>query len=160
MPSVFYTWIIAGLIAVGAGLCVYERHAGYQEAMTENALKVAEANDHSRETEQQLNDTIATQAAQLRKAQKNADTRTEKLKLDIGDGSLRLSIPVSPQGCVQAPASAASASGDSGEVRAELDRQTAQNLVTITEDGNAAIRKHAACVDAYNEVREKLNANR
>ena len=158
MPSVFYTWVIAGLIALGVAGGIYEHHAGYEEAMTENALKVAEANEHARETEQKLADTLTDHATQLRKAQKNADKTAAKLKLDIGDGSLRLSLPTN--GCVQAPAGATSASGDSGENRAELDRQTAQALVTITEDGNAAIRKHAACVDAYNEVREKLNANR
>ena len=156
MPSVFYTWVIAGLIALGVAAGAYEHHAGYEEAMTENALKVAEANEHARDTEQKLADTLTDHATQLRKAQKNADQNAAKLKLDIGDGSLRLSLPTN--GCVQTPAGAASASGDSGENRAELDRQTAQALVTITEDGNAAIRKHAACVDAYNEVREKINA--
>jgi len=160
MPSVFYTWVIAGLIALGAALGVYEHHAGYAEAVADMEAKVAKANEQARQTEEVLSNTLSDTSTKLRKAQKNADKYAAKLKLDVGDGSLRLSIPVSPQGCVQASADAPVTSGDSGSTRAELDRQTSQDLISITEDGNAAIRKHAACVAAYNEVREQLNAKR
>ena len=154
----FNPWIILVALAVSGLLGWYEHHVGYEAAMAENATQVAAANERSRQTEERLANALADNATQLRKAQKNADKKIEKLKSNLGDGSVRLSIPT--QGCVQAAAGAASASGDSGEGRAELDRQTAQNLVTITADGDAAIRKHAACVDAYNQVREQVNANR
>jgi hypothetical protein len=154
----FNPWVILVAVAVAGMFGWYERHAGYEEAMAENAAQVATANERSRQTEEKLSNTLADNATQLRKAQKNADKKIEILKSSLGDGSVRLSLPT--QGCVPTPEGATPASGDSGEGRAELDRQTAQNLVSITADGDTAIRKHAACVDAYNEVREQINANR
>ena len=156
----FNPWIILAAIFVFVGFGLIEYDKGYAKATAENEAKVAIANEHSRDTEEKLANALSDNENQLKKVQKNADKKIKKLKSSIGDGSLRLSIPVIAQGCVQAPASAASASRDIGEVRAELDRQTAQNLVAITADGDAAIRKHAACVDAYNQVREQINANR
>lgn len=152
----FNPWIILAALAVSGLFGWYEYHAGYDAAMAENAAQVAKANEQSREIEQKLSNTLVSHATKLRKTQKNADKKTAKLKLDIGDGSLRLSIPT--QSCVHTTSDSPVTSGNSGEGRAELDRQTAENLIAITADGDAAIRKHTACVDAYNEMREKLNA--
>ena len=153
----FNPWIILAALVASGLFGWYEYHAGYKAAMAENAAQVAKANEQSRQTEQKLATTVVSHATKLKKAQKNADQRTAKLKLDIGNGSLRLSIPT--QSCLHATADSTATSGNSGEGRAELDRQTAENLIAIAADGDAAIRKHAACVDAYNEIREKLNAN-
>ena len=114
--------------------------------------------DAARTTEHLLTTKLNDQATTLRKVQKNADQRIEKLKLDVGTGVVRLSVPT--HSCVQTASDASAPSGDSGDNRAELDRQTAESLITIAADGDAAIRKHAACVAAYNEVRSQINVNR
>jgi len=151
-------WIILAAFGLAGLFGWYEHHVGYEQAKLEMEMEVAKANEKSRQTESILTGKLNDQATELRKAQKHADKKIEKLKSALSSGSLRLSIPVTTESCVQAPASSASASGDSGQVRAELDKSTAQDLVSITADGDAAIRKHAACVDAYNQVREQLNA--
>lgn len=156
----FNPWIILAVLSFTGLFGWYEHHAGYIDAKTEMAFEVAKANEQSRQTEEVLSNKLTDKATQLRKVQKDADKKIEKLKRDVGSGAVRLSVPVVSQGCVQASTDAAATSGDNGSARAELDGQTAQDLIAITEDGNKAIRKHAACVAAYNEVREQLNAKR
>lgn len=158
MLSMFNPWLILAALSFTGLFGWYEHHAGYIDAKTEMAFEVAKANEQSRQTEEVLSNKLTDKATQLRKVQKDADKKIEKLKRDVGNGVVRLSIPT--KGCVQTSTDAPVASGDLGNARAELDGQTAQDLIAITEDGDKAIRKHAACVAAYNEVREQLNAKR
>jgi len=158
MFSLLNPYVAISLAMFFAGFGIFAHHEGYVKAKQEMAEQVTKANDAARQVEQTLTTKLTDQATQLRKAQKNADQRTANLKLDVASGSLRLSIPT--HSCVQTTPDAAASSGDIGDGRAELDRQTAESLITIAADGDAAIRKHAACVAAYNEVRSQINANR
>lgn len=148
-----YVAIVMAMLFAGFG--IFAHHEGYVKAKQEMAEEVTKANDAARETEQVLTDKLNTQTVTLRKAQKNADRKIEKIKLDVGTGALRLSIPA--HSCVQTPADAPIASGNSGDSRAELDRSTAETLISIAADGDAAIRKHQACVAVYNEVMTQIN---
>ena len=74
----------------------------------------------------------------------DAKKTIDRLRADVSSGTIRLSIPSS---------SCNSASGDS-EARAELDRQTSQDLISITEDGDQAIRDLNYCIDRYNSIKD------
>jgi len=158
MLSLLNPYVIIALTMFFAGFGVFTHHQGYVQAKQEMADQVVKANDAARTTEHLLTTKLNDQATTLRKVQKNADQRIEKLKLDVGTGVVRLSVPT--HSCVQAAPDATPTSGNSGDNRAELDRQTAESLISIAADGDAAIRKHAACVATYNEVMGQLNANR
>lgn len=115
----------------------------------ENARLIEQAREVERHQVQVVNN-IATE---LQKAQ----NETQSLKHAVATGALRLSVPTQQARCPSQPASAgtAPAAGDRNQARAELDQQTAGNLVAITNDGDAAIRQLNACIDAYNAIRGK-----
>lgn len=81
----------------------------------------------------------------LQKEKQSAKSKIDQLRADVASGAVRLSV--------RASCSAASATGDS-EARAELDGETAQNLVSIAADGDEAILELNACIDFYNKIKE------
>lgn len=76
----------------------------------------------------------------------NAKNEIDQLRARISNGTVRLSVP----------ATACTVSENSGagieQTRAELDPQTANDLVTVAADGDAAIRDLNQCIDQYNTV--------
>lgn len=88
---------------------------------------------------------IATEADEkLKQEKKNAQVKIDALKSSVADGSVRM--------YVRASCNPSSPSGDT-ENGAELDRQTAQDLIGITADGDKAILQLNACIDLYNDLR-------
>jgi len=153
--SIFNPWVMLGAILVIIGSYSYGHHQGYVECATENALQVAKMNEDSRNKEQQLQQEHANTAAKLVKDNADANKKIAKLNADVQSGSLRLSIAAN---CgVHAATDTGASSGNSFQARAELDGSTSQNLIAITNDGDSGIRQLNACIDAYNEVRDKYN---
>ena len=92
---------------------------------------------------------------------KSNASELEKRNADIDNGTLKLRIPVQAPVCPVHTASDAPATPrDSVQATAELDRETAKNLIAITDDGDKAIRQLNACIDAYNTVYQTLNKSR
>jgi prophage endopeptidase len=81
---------------------------------------------------------------QLKQEKQNAQAKIDSLQRDVADGTLRLYVRTS--------VSAASASGAT-ENGAELDRQVAQDLISITADGDKAVIQLNSCIDFYNNLR-------
>lgn len=151
-PYVLLGIVLAVLSAFGGGYW-----KGSEDEITRQQLEIAKLNAEARQKEQILVSAIQTQATKLQKA--NQDAKLAKLKRDsdIDSGALRLRIPVKATYCpVQTPTDTAPASGDSGQERAELDAETAKSLVTITDDGDEAIRQLAACQQAYESIYNTL----
>ena len=127
----------------------------------EIALEVVEANDRARNTEAQLATVATVYAETLRKNEINAQKKITDLRTAVSSGERKLFIPVAPQApncSVQAATDASPASGsDTGETRTELDRTVAETLITLTAEGDTAIRKLNVCISQYNEIKEKLN---
>jgi len=124
-----------------------------------SAKKLAEATDAVRKVEteafQRLNDLASKHAKETR----DAKARSDRIVADIRSGALRMSIPVAPA-CPSPEAQDSTAtSGDRPQARAELAAEAAGTLVSIASEGDEAIRQLNACIDAYNEVKEKLNAS-
>lgn len=124
----------------------------------QNAETVARALAQARTNEQKLQAEAEALTTTYQKEQKNAQNTIEKLRADLRDGTLRLSVPrtdtpdtnpdpMSPDPTTQHP-----------ENRTRLDPETADTLITITADGDTAIRNLNRCIDQYTAIRKAWNA--
>jgi hypothetical protein len=152
--SVFNPYVLLGLVLAILGSFGGGYYKGKKDENTRQQIEIAAANEKARQTEQNMAAVANTYATTLRNAQNAARAKETKLRADAATGALRLSIPTQAPVC-PAP-NATPAAGDSREARAELDRSTAEALISIAADGDAAIRKLNACITLYNETREAL----
>jgi len=132
-------WMILGCIAVALSAYLYGHHAGYAQKETEDALEIARLNT-------EMNKQKDEQDA------KDADTKQAfETKLSgILSSRPRLYVPIaSKSGC-------ATTASDNGQARAELDGQTAEDLIRIVAEGDRAIIDLNSCIDRYNQVRDTL----
>jgi hypothetical protein len=136
-----------------------ERDVSAQHAA---ALQAAGARFRRVEADLRTSSTTATDA--LKRALHDEKTQHDRLVAELGAGTVRLSVPV-----VAAPGSAcgaypagdpAAAGGDRHETRAELAPAAAEDLAAIATDGNAGIVQLNACIDRYNDIRQRMNALR
>jgi hypothetical protein len=154
--SLLNPWVILGIVfsvlsAFGGGY-----YKGKDTEYQRQQLEIAALNAKARETEQAMSKVAQTYGETLRKANNAAKVKENKLRSDIAAGSYSLRIPAKAPTCpaVQATGDAAPASGsDSGTASAELDRSTADALIAITAEGDAAIRKLNACIQTYETLR-------
>jgi len=153
--SFFNPWVILSiLIAIGsaaAGGYSKGKAAEYQRQQ----IEIAALNAKARETEKAMAQVAQTCGETLRKANNVAKVKETKLRADIASGERKLFIPVKAAECaVSAATDTAAAGGDhSGTASAELDRKTADDLVAIAAEGDAAIRKLNACIQTYETMR-------
>jgi hypothetical protein len=87
---------------------------------------------------------------------KDADTKQAfETKLSgILSSRPRLYVPVASKG-----GCSTSASND-GQARAELDGQTAEDLIRLVAEGDRAIIDLNSCIDRFESIRQTLNAGR
>jgi cobalamin biosynthesis protein CobD/CbiB len=147
-------WLPSHMTALGFAIVGSFGGGYYKGSSDEEArqqIEIAAANAKARETEQNMVEVAQTYATTLRKANDVAKAKETKLRADVATGTLRLSIPTQSPVC---PASTSTpAAGDSGEARTELDRTTAEALISIAADGDAAIRKLNTCIQSYETLR-------
>jgi hypothetical protein len=152
--SLFNPWVLLGIImsvmsAFGGGY-----YKGKSDEHTRQQLEIAALNAKARETEQAMAQVAQTYGQTLRKANNAAKLKEDKLRADIASGAVSLRIPVKTQCAVPASCDAtATGGGDTGTASAELDRQTAESLIAITAEGDAAIRKLNTCIQTYEQMR-------
>jgi hypothetical protein len=125
---------------------------GWSERSEKAELALAQAAAAARETEQQLGEKITQLDAAKLKEQKNAKLANDRYHDAVRAGSVGVSVPIARL----LPASPA-ASGVAAETRAELDPAAAIRIDRVANDGDDAIRDLNSCIDAYNEVRDKVN---
>jgi len=143
-PYVILGVVLSTLFAFGLG-----HHKGYEASQLENQVAISKLNEKARAEEQAHTAQINDMAFQLAKANKDADTEITRLRADVRAGTRRLSVPTTIYTCE----GSTSATGNRTEARAELDAETSDNLIAITNDGDKAIRQLNACIDAYNAIR-------
>ena len=126
---------------------------------TESNHQLAEIqllNEQARVKEQALATAVTTTANALRKSNETAKLEAQKRNADIDSGALRLRLPVKTTCALSATTDSTTPTGDSGgESSAELDRETAKNLIAIAEEGDRAINKLNACITLYNNARSE-----
>lgn len=154
--SLLNPWVLLGIVmavlsAFGGGY-----YKGKDAEYQRQQLEIAALNAKARETEQAMTKVVQTYGDTLRRANNVAKAKETKLRADLAAGTFSLRIPVKAPTCptLQAAGDATTASGsDTGTASAELDRSTADALVAITAEGDAAIRKLNTCIHTYNELR-------
>ena len=149
-------WIIISAIVSLFTTYQVGHHYGWLERDQEMQVEIAKKNNEARELEKNMTSKLADKEAALRKAQNEISKKQSAMRELANTGRLRL--PASS--CVQTSPSSAPATGDSRDEPSELERQTINTLIDIVAEGDKAIAKHAACVAAYNEVRESINGKR
>lgn len=149
-------WIIISIMVSLFTTYRVGHHYGWLERDQDMQVEIAKKNDEARELEKNMTSKLADKEAALRKATNEISKKQAAMRELANSGRLRL--PTSS--CVQASAGSTTASGDSGADASELERQTINTLIDLVAEGDKAISKHAACVAAYNEVRESINGKR
>src|SRR5450830_427596 len=121
------------------------------------ALTLARATDAARRREQDAAKAQQDRTNQLRKERDYAKANRDQFIAGVRSGAIRLSIPVLARDGNADGADAGAVSGNRHQTPAELDPEAAQFLDAIAGDGDDAIRQLNACIDIYNDVREKFN---
>lgn len=143
------------VVIAASGFIGYRYGAGkWQKIMAQAdkaaSEKLAELTAQTLQTERQLRDDLDSLTAKNRKEKQDAEKTINALRTDIRSGAVRLSVGTDTR-------SRSAFCADPGigpdEARAELDAETAEALVTITADGDSAIRDLNHCIDAYERVR-------
>ena len=165
MISVLNPWVIISFVVSVMAFYSYGHHKGWLERDVEMQAEIAKANEEARVLEQNMNEKLNSTAAQLKEANNVVDEKQSALDRAIRAGRVRLPAP----SCVQAPANAApppvnqqaAAQPDRApDQPSDAERETLRLIAQIAADGDRAINQLNACVDAYNQVREQINAGR
>jgi prophage endopeptidase len=148
------------------GIYKYGYKSGWGDRDAEMQAQIAKKNEEAREKEQAMTKAVADKETELRKANDVVNKKQTDLNSAIRAGRVRLYTP----SCVQAPASAPAASGDSNQApsqpdrapdpdtgASESERQTLQLIAQIAAEGDRAINQLNACIDAYDNMRRIIN---
>lgn len=152
-PFIPLPWIIIGAMVSLFTSYQIGHHYGWLERDQDMQVEIAKKNDEARELEKNMTSKLADKEAALRKATNEISKKQSAMRELANTGRLRLLTT----SCVQNSTSTTTSNGDSRADASELERQTINTLIDIVAEGDKAIAKHAACVAAYNEVRESIN---
>ena len=128
-------------------------HFGWEDRDNDMKIAIAQKNDEARAKEAELGEKLQDQETKLRKAQDDVKKKQSAMHELARTGRLRLPAP----SCPQASTSATIATGNSNTDASESERQTIAALIDIAADGDKAIVKLNACINAYNEMRVLVN---
>jgi hypothetical protein len=149
-------WLIIGAIVALFGSYQTGHHYGWLERDADMQAEIAKKNEEAREIEKNMTIKLADKETALRKAKNEISKKQTAMHELANTGRLRLPTT----SCVQTSTSSSPTTGDSRADASELERQTIATLIDIVAEGDKAIVKHAACVTAYNEMRELVNGKR
>jgi F0F1-type ATP synthase membrane subunit b/b' len=160
--------VLLTLLAI-FGIYKYGYNSGWGDRDAEMQAEIAKKNEEAREKEQEMAKAVADKETELRKANNVVAQKQTDLNRLIAAGRVRLPSA----SCVQAAPSAPAPSGDSNQAPSQPDRapdpdtgpsdserQTLQLIAQIAADGDRAINQLNACIDAYEAVRQTINAAR
>ena len=151
-PYVLLAFVFAVLSAFGGGY-----YKGGQDEETQQQLEIAGLNAQARQKEQALVSAVNAQAVQLTKANQNAKFLQQKRNADIDSGIVKLRLPVSCP--VQAAGDAPTASG-ANLGTAELQPETAKDILSVGDDADSTVRKLNTCIALYNQARETIRSSK
>jgi hypothetical protein len=157
--NLFNPWVILAIVisvvtSFGAGY-----FKGKHDENIKQQVEIAALNAKARETEKAMVEVATIYSTKLRKANNEAEKQITSLRADLNSGALRLRVPVKTNCAVPAAPNTTFASGTDGETTsAELDAKTSDDLISITAEGDEAIRKLNTCISLYNEAYETLRS--
>jgi hypothetical protein len=166
--TLYPTLALVAVLAMG-GCYKYGHSSGWDQRDAEMQLEIAKKNEEARAKEQEMAKAVADKETELRKANNVVAQKQTDLNRLIASGRVRLPSA----SCPQASPSAAIASGNSNQAPgqpdrspdpdtgpSESERQTLQLIAQIAADGDRAINQLNACIDAYDNMRNIINAQR
>jgi len=140
-------------------------HFGWEDRDNDMKIAIAQKNEESRKTEQQLNEQINQNATKLLEATNAINQKTSALAVANRAGKLRLC----PTSYVQAPTNTPVATTNTEATRepdrspdtaSDAERATIEAIAEIVAQGDKNTIALNACVDSYNDVRNLLNDKR
>lgn len=134
--------LIAGWLANG-----WRLNEKIEATAAEHAQALQRAEQEARDKEQAWQSAQNELQAKYEQEKKDAESKITDLRRRVQSGAVRLSVATRSGAVSSNPGTGA------GETRAELDAQTADDLVAIAADGDAAIRELNLCIDQYNAIR-------
>ena len=158
-------WLIVGVLISLFGTYRVGHHYGWLERDNDMKIAIAEKNEESRKTEQQLNEQINQNATKLLEATNAINQKTSALAVANRAGKLRLC----PTSYIQAPTSASIASTDTKATSqpdrqanepSDAERATIDAIAEIVAQGDRNTVALYACVDSYNQMRDLLNVSK
>ena len=158
-------WLIVGVLISLFGSYRVGHHYGWLERDNDMKIAIAEKNEESRKTEQQLNEQINQNATKLLEATNAINQKTSALAVANRAGKLRLC----PTSYIQTPTSASIASTDTKATSqpdrqanepSDAERATIDAIAEIVAQGDKNTVALNACVDSYNQMRDLLNGNK
>jgi len=134
-------YLILALVAVSVGLLYgwSEYQQGYRDHEKFAKLQTAILNEAARQKEQALQAQVNDLDAKHYQEYQNAQKTITQLRADVAAGNRRLSVRVRQPVCTAKDAKATGV--DTGTARADIDGQTAQDLIGIVIEGDQAIRQ-------------------
>lgn len=134
--------LIAGWLANG-----WRLNAQIEATATEHAQALKRAEQEARAKEQAWQAAHNDLQSKYEEEKKDAESKIADLRRRVQPGAVRMSV--------NATACAVSTNTGTGAVqtRAELDGKTANDLISISADGDAAIRELNLCIDKYNSLK-------
>lgn len=138
--------LIAGLIA-GWLANGWRLNEEIEATAAEHAQALQRAEQEARAKEQAWQSAHNELQAKYEEEKKDVESKIANLRRRVQSGAVRMSVPATACAVSQNPGTGAV------QTRAELDGQTADDLITIAADGDAAIRELNLCIDKYNELR-------
>ena len=156
--------ILAVLIALGAFYC-YGHHKGWTQRDQEMQVEIARKNNEARKTEQEMTQKLAETSNALQEANNVVTKKQTALDAAIRAGRVRLPTP----SCVSAPQSPTPPARDT-ETRSEPDRPTNETsdadratlaaIAEIVAQGDRNTAQLNACITAYENMRQLINAEK
>jgi len=140
-------YLMLTLVAVAAALLYgwSEYREGYADHETSAKPQTAMQNEIARAKEQALQDQVNQLDTKHYQEYQNAQKTIAQLRADVAAGNRRLSVRIKqPVGTAK---DAKTTSLDNGTARADIDGQTAQDLIGIVIEGDQAIRQINALQD-------------
>lgn len=160
-----YLIAAAVTLLIVLGLYRWGYHNGWSTRDAEMQAEIAKANEEARLVERNMTEQINSTATKLQEANNVVNEKQSALDRAIRAGRVRLPAA----SCVQAPANPAPAAVNqqaaaqpdrAADQPSDAERETLRLIAQIAADGDRAINQLNACVDAYNQVREQINAGR
>jgi uncharacterized protein YlxW (UPF0749 family) len=146
-------WMIIGVIFVVLGTYKYGTYSGYKERDQEMQVEIARLNGEARDKEQKLAQDLNNTSSQLREANDVVTKKQSDLDRAINSGRVRFNS----SSCLQPTENSTSSTRDSTD-GAESDRETLRLIAQIVAEGDKAINRLNACIAAYEQVRDTINA--
>jgi hypothetical protein len=148
-------YIAIAIVLALFGIYRWGFHKGWNERDVEMQAQIAIKNEESRAIEQKLTAQVNENAKNLHEANNAIDEKQSALDRAIRAGRMR--FPTSS--CVQATTDTTVATGNRDEESSGSDGEVLAAIAAIIAEGQRNTEQLNACITAYDQVRESINAS-